>query len=122
MSGSRSRRKGAAFEREIAGRFAEAMHGAEVKRGLQYRTGEEVPDVDAPGLWIETKRGKKPNLRGALRQAARDASKGRIPIAVVRDDRAAKAKDRDEQVGTVVLVELDDFLEMLEGWWRHEQR
>jgi len=83
------------------------MPGAEVRRGLQSRSGDEVPDVDCPVFWVEAKRGRKPNVRGALKQAIDAAPKGRIPIAVVRDDRAAP----------FVVLLLDDFLELIEQWW-----
>ena len=42
MSGARSRRKGARWERELVHRFREAMPGAKVRRGLQCRGGDEV--------------------------------------------------------------------------------
>ena len=112
MTGTMSRRKGARFEREMVHRFREAMPGAEVRRGLQSRGGEEVPDVDCPVFWLELKRGRKPNIRGALRQAIGDAPKGRIPVAIVRDDHAE---------ATVTLL-LEDFLELVAEWWegRHK--
>jgi len=40
MSGAHSRRKGAAFERELVHRFREVMPDAGIRRGLQFRTGE----------------------------------------------------------------------------------
>jgi hypothetical protein len=107
VSGARSRRKGASYERELVHRFREAMPGAEVRRGLQSRSGDEVADVEVPVFWVEAKRGKQPNIRAALRQAQAAAPKGRIPIGVVRDDRAE---------ATVTLT-LDDFLEFVREWW-----
>ena len=107
MSGVRSRRKGADYERALVHRFREVMPGAEIRRGLQSRSGEEVADVEVPVFWPELKRGKQPNIRAALRQAQAAAPKGRIPIAVVRDDRAE---------ATVTLT-LDDFLEFVREWW-----
>ena len=105
--GARSRRKGANFERELVHLFRDALPGAEVRRGLQCR-GEEVPDVDCPVFWVEAKRGKKPNVRGALRQACAAAPKGRIPLAIIRDDRE----------DAFVSLNLDDFLEIVGEWWR----
>lgn len=107
MSGLRSRRKGAQYERELVHRFREAMPGADVKRGFQYRAGEEAADVDCPVFWVESKRGKKPNVRAALKQASDAAPKGRIPLAVIRDDRAE----------AFVALSLDDFLEFVAQWW-----
>ncbi len=107
MSGARSRRKGANYERAMVHRFREAMPGAEVRRGLQYRSGDEVADVDCPVFWPELKRGKKPNVRAALRQARAAVPKGRVPVAVIRDDR---------QEPFVALL-LDDFLDLVGEWW-----
>ena len=106
MSGATSRRKGARFERELVHLFRAAMPGAEVRRGLQCR-GEEVADVECPVFWVEAKRGKKPNIRAALRQAMEAAPKGRMPITVVRDDRAE----------AMVTLLLDDFLALVSAWW-----
>lgn len=112
MGGAMSRRKGAGFERELVWRFREIMPGAEVKRGLQSRSGEEVADVDCPVFWIEAKRGKRPNVRGALRQAEADAPKGRIPVAVIRDDGEP----------AFVALSLEDFLDLVREWWEGRQR
>jgi hypothetical protein len=87
------------------------MPGAEVRRGLQCR-GEEVADVDCPVFWVEAKRGKKPNVRAALCQAMNAAPKGRIPLAVIRDDRAE----------AFVVLSLDDFLDLVSEWWERGQR
>ena len=107
MSGAHSRRKGARFERDMVHRFREVMPGAEIRRGLQCRSGNEVADVDCPVFWPELKRGKKPNVRAALRQALAAAPKGRVPVAVIRDDRQEP----------FVALELDDFLELIREWW-----
>ena len=107
MSGAMSRRKGAAYERELVHRFREAMPGAGVKRGLQQRSGAEVPDVDCPCFWIEAKRGRKPNPRAALKQAQDAAPKGRVPVAVIRDDRNE----------AFVVLSLEDFLDLVREWW-----
>jgi len=112
MSGARSRRKGAQWERELVRRFREVMPDADVRRGFQARSGEEAADVECPVFWIEAKRGKRPNIRAALRQANEASSVGRVPLAIVRDDRSE---------ATVTLA-LDDFLELVEEWWALRQR
>ncbi|PID38730.1 MAG: hypothetical protein CSB49_03990 [Proteobacteria bacterium] len=112
MSGATSRRKGARFERAMVHRFRDAMPDAEIRRGLQSRSGEEVADLDCPVFWPELKRGKKPNIRAALRQAIEAAPKGRIPIAIVRDDHAEE----------IVTLLLDDFLEFVSEWWTGRNR
>jgi hypothetical protein len=113
MSGARSRRKGASYERELAKLFREAMPGADIKRGLgQCRSAGEVADVDCPHFWVEAKRGKMPNPRAALAQANAAAPPGRIPIAVVRDDRAE----------AFVALSLEDFLDLVGEWWALRNR
>ena len=107
MSGARSLRKGRRFEQELVHRFREVMPGAEIRRGLQCRGGQEVADVDCPVFWPEAKRGKKPNVRAALAQALAAAPKGRVPLAVIRDDRQEP----------FVALRLDDFLDMVGEWW-----
>jgi hypothetical protein len=109
MSGRHSRNKGAQYERDVAKLFSEAMPGAEVKRGIgQTRSGSEVADVDCPIYWPECKRGKKPNPRAALAQAQEAAAKsGKLPVAVIRDDRAE----------AFVCLSIDDFLEMVKELW-----
>ncbi len=107
MNGRGSKRKGADWERELVLRFREVMPGGDVRRGLQSRGGQEVPDVDAAPFWIEAKRGRKPNIRGALKQVTSDAAPGRIPLTVIRDDRAAP----------IVALTLEDFLDLVSEWW-----
>jgi hypothetical protein len=107
MSGYSSRLKGARFERELVRRFQEIMPGASIRRGLQYRSGREVADVDCPVFWIEAKRGRKPAVRGALQQACETAPQGRIPLAIIRDDFAE----------LFVVLPLDDFLRFAGEWW-----
>ena len=107
MSGAHSRRKGATFERALVHRFREVMPDAEIKRGLQYRTGEEAPDVDVPCFWLEAKHHHRTNVRAALKQAIEAAPAGRWPVAVCKDD----------QVEPMVVMQLEDFLELVAEWW-----
>lgn len=100
------RRKGHGFEREVAAAFREVF-GDEVRRGLQYRDGADCPDVVVPCFWVECKRGKRTNLKAALRQAQEVSGKGVWPIAVCRDD-GEKA---------TVTMSLEDFLDLLKEWW-----
>jgi hypothetical protein len=108
MSGLHSRRKGANYERELVHRFREVMPGAAIRRGLQSRSGGEVPDVECPVFWIEAKRGKKPNVRAALEQAITAAPEGNVPVAVIRDDKSE----------AFVALRLDDFLDFIQEWWQ----
>lgn len=107
------REKGARFEREVRKRFEEAMPGAKVKRGLQARGGDECPDVDAAGVFaVECKVGKAPPIRPALEQVLRDAPKGVIPMAAIKEDRREP----------FVVIMLDDFLEFVKDWWIETQK
>lgn len=112
MSGAKSRRKGATFERELVRAFRQVMPGAEIKRGLQYRSGEETCDVDLPCFWLEAKHHQRVNIKAALRQAFDTAPKGRWPIAVTKDDRQPP----------IASMYLDDLLELIEQWWLGQQR
>lgn len=112
MSGAHSRRKGAAFERYLVQRFREVLIGADVKRGLQYRSGVEAPDVELPCFFLEAKHHARTNIREALRQAIGNAPEGRWPIAVCKDDHATP----------IVAMELDDFLDLVREWWERGRR
>ena len=107
MSGRRSRNKGRVWERALVKRFREAMPDAEIKRGMQYRSGEEAPDVEMPCFWVEAKHHNRTNIKAALRQAIEAALKGRWPIAVCKDDHQPP----------VVAMLLDDFLDLVSEWW-----
>ncbi|HMA96875.1 MAG TPA: hypothetical protein VKP30_29525 [Polyangiaceae bacterium] len=111
MNGAGARRKGAQFERDMVLRFRETMPSADVKRGLQYRGGAEVADVDVPCFWPELKRHRRTNFREALRQAIDTCPSGRWPIAICKDDRDP----------AVVVMQLDDFLDLVREWWERRQ-
>lgn len=112
MSGARSRRKGAAFERELVRRFREIMPDAGVRRGLQYRAGQEASDVEMPCFWVEAKHHHRTNVRAAMRQAIDACPPGRWPIAVCKDDHATP----------LVTMQLEDFLELVGEWWERRDR
>ena len=112
MSGLRSRRKGAAWERALVRMFREVMPRAEIRRGLQSRSGQEVPDIEVPCLWIEAKRHRRTNIKAALRQAMETSPKGRWPVAVCKDDHQP----------AVVAMQLEDFLDLVAEWWEARNR
>lgn len=111
--GASQRRKGHAWEREVARRFRETFGLDEkaVKRGLSQPrggTGEE-PDVVLPpelGWWIECKVGARVNPIGALEQARAgiaEAKSSARPLAVCKPDRRTP----------VVTLDLDAFLALI---------
>lgn len=104
--GKSQREKGKRFEREVARRFRDVLPGYDVRRGFQSRRGSDAPDVDVPKFWVEAKVGARTNPRAALAQAI-EATDGRIPVAVCKDDR----KD------PVVMMRMDDFLDFVLDWW-----
>lgn len=107
-----SRRKGHDFERDIVRQVREAMPGAEVERGLQYRDGEGVADCRMPVFHLECKVGKQQSPRAALAQATRDAERGKVPLAVVKDDRKEP----------FIVMGWPDFVEFLREWWARRDK
>lgn len=107
MSGARSRRKGAAWERELVTLFEQAMPNAGARRGLQFRAGQEAADVELPHFWLEAKHHHRTNIRAAMRQAIDSAPPDRWPLAVCKDDR----------VTPLATMRLDDFLRLVHEWW-----
>jgi len=107
----RAREKGAAWEREVAKLFNEAMPGANAKRGLsQARSGSEVADVDLPWFWVEAKHRKHLTAQAALRQALEACSgSGKIPIAALKPQRER----------AFVCLYLDDFLTLARIVWHY---
>ena len=106
--GKASRTKGHSFERKLAKIFMSAL-GIPFKRGIQFRYGaKEGCDVEGSSIFhIEAKRHKLCNIRAALRQAEADCAedgKGRIPIAVTKDDRGP----------ILVTLNLEHFLPMMQ--------
>ncbi len=111
--GGASRRKGHDWERDVARRFGEVFGAEAVRRGFQYRDGADAPDVVTPVFWIECKRGKRTDPKGALTQAF-EASLGKAlwPLAVCKNDKTPP----------LVAMHLEDFLELVEEWWRARSR
>ena len=101
-----SRQKGIRFEQEIAA-FLRPVY-PDAHRGIQAR-GEEAADVVIPDFWIECKRKRAPDIRAAFEQARLGARVfGKIPLAITRKDRGR----------TLVTMDLDCLLAMLERWIR----
>lgn len=97
-----AKRKGSNFEREIARRLRAVF--PEAKRGFQFRSRNEAPDVDVPHFWIECKRMRLTQPRAALADAKACAPAGRWPLAVCKDDREP----------AFVAMYFDDFIALLE--------
>lgn len=100
--GMKSKRKGAAGERDAAQFLRE--HGfMDAQRGRQYHGGPDSPDVlGVPGLHIEVKRTETLRLYNALEQAQRDASGIEFPVVMHR--RNARK--------WVCILDAEDFFEI----------
>jgi len=105
---SKSQRdKGNAWERKVAAMLRDIY--ADARRCWQRQVDHQQPDVTAGPWWIEAKVGKKSNPRAALEQAEKDCPGGRIPAAIIKDDRKRP----------FVVLRLDDWLDFVR---EHEER
>ncbi|WP_321024592.1 hypothetical protein [Eisenbergiella porci] len=96
-----SKRKGAAGERELAGKLRD--YGFTTRRGQQYCGANGDADVvGLPGIHIECKRVERLNLYDAMAQARKDASPGEVPAVFHRRDRCE----------WLVTMPLDDWIKM----------
>lgn len=119
---SLSRRKGAAWQAELARRWrAIGLYGdAHSTQGAQTRSGRQLgktpPDVDGTPWWVEAKHRRAADPVGALKQAEREreaAGDERPAIAVVRPHGCGPAD-------AVVAMRLETFERLIlaqrEGW------
>jgi uncharacterized protein (DUF2345 family) len=87
------RDKGKRGELEVANLFKAAGFDARRPAGQSF-AGSDAADVAVhrlPHLWVECKRGKKTNVRAAIRQAETACKSEQWPIAVTRDDQEKQA-------------------------------
>lgn len=96
-----SKRKGAQFERQLAGLLRE--YGYDCRRTAQYcgKTGEAADVVGLPGLHIEAKHQERMNLYDWMGQAVRDAKSG-LPAVFHKKNHA----------DILVTMRLPDFMEI----------
>jgi len=103
------RRKGAQGERELAAFLRELLpeHADGIRRTAPMQAGDPsaAPDVSCPGLWIECKRGKRPNAMAAHRQAVDAAGEG-VPIAMTRADHGV----------WIATLTVDDLIRLCRAW------
>jgi len=92
LGGKRSRDKGAEFERRTANTLKSVF--AESRRGVgQTHSGSNSADVEGTHFWVECKKGARPNIQGAFKQAQK--AKDERPVLVV------SMKDRDQPLYTL---------------------
>lgn len=112
MNGAGCRRKGHDFEREMARVLAEVFGAENSRRGIQYRSGSEVPDVEVPAFWVECKRGRRTSIRAALLQACEACHEKKWLLAICKDDNER----------AIASMYLEDFLDLLREWWTTRQK
>lgn len=96
-----SRRKGAAFERKIAGILRE--YGYKGRRGQQYSGANGDADVvGLPGIHIEAKAVERLNIYDALYQSKRDSRKGEIPVVI----------HKKNHCNVLITMELEQFMDI----------
>ena len=87
-------------------RVAELLGGQRIP--VSGRTRGDCPDVEHPTLSIECKNRKKLPawIEDAMKQAEASAKDGRLPVAVLHQDRTPYAE-------SLIVLRLDDFTEYL---------
>ena len=99
-----SRRKGAEFERKIAGLLRD--YGYEGRRGQQYCGANGDADiVGLPGIHIEAKAVEKLNIYDAMNQSKKDARKDEIPVVIHKKNKRK----------ILVTMEFENFMELYQA-------
>lgn len=97
-----SRRKGADFERKLAGLLREYGY-SDSRRGQQYSgINGDADVVGLPYIHIEAKAVEKLNLYDAMEQSKRDARPDEIPVVIHKKNRR----------NILVTLELEEFMKM----------
>jgi len=117
--GARSRRKGAAWERELAGRFRAL--GIYALRNLEeVRSGNSGDLMLRIPLSVQAKVGARPPIYEAVTQAQEAAGDQDVPVAMIRRNGAGSRPPDD-----LAVMPLDSFFEIVgalveAGIWREE--
>lgn len=103
--GKMSRDKGKRGERELASKLRE--YGYEARRGVQYKGGEDSPDViGLPLIHIECKRTERLDLYGSIDQSKRDSGENEMPVVMHRKNHCE----------WVVIQPLEDWINLYREW------
>lgn len=95
-----SKQKGKRAELEVAALLR--SHGYDAKRGVQYKGGQDSPDVlGLDGVHIEVKHVERLNIHEAMAQADRDSGDN-MPVVVHRRNRTP----------WLVTMHIEDFLRL----------
>ena len=112
--GKASRDKGARGEREAAAVLRRLGLFPNAQRAYhQSRDGGDAADLEGTGaLWVEVKRGKRPNIPKAWSQAAEEsAGADQVPVAMTRQDRGR----------WLVTVAVEDLKVLAMEVWAHDE-
>ena len=102
-----SKRKGAAFERTLAGKFRE--YGYQARRTAQYcgNTGDASDVVGLPGIHVEAKHQEQMRLYDWMAQAKRDSrNSGNLPAVFHKKNHAE----------ILVTMTMDDWMRLYQAW------
>lgn len=105
-----SRRKGAEFERRLAGMLRD--YGYDCRRGQQYCGANGDADVvGLPGIHIEAKAVERLNLYDAMAQSKHDARSGELPVVMHKKNNCK----------VLVTMELEDFMTIYRDYEDHDK-
>lgn len=113
-TGRKSKRKGAAGEREAAACIQKYFPGSSCHRGRQYHGGPGTPDVvtNIEGLHLEIKRTESLSIYTAMEQAKKDA-KDAVPVVLHR-------RSHKEWLAVVELPRLPELIQVLQPYLKGE--
>tara|TARA_R100001244_G_scaffold2951_3_gene4254 strand:- start:1891 stop:2286 length:396 start_codon:yes stop_codon:yes gene_type:complete len=113
MSGAKSRRKGAVWEREVSSILTTLTGVGCARRLRQYQIGGSDIETELP-IAVECKTGYRINASKALQQVQDAAEMGELPFVWVKQNKKGGSPSR------YVIVHEDDFLpillDYLRGW------
>ena len=108
--GARSRRKGHAYERELARRFGDEAGCPAVRNLEEVRSGNSGDLVFTHGdpLCVQAKVGGRPSVWNAVKEAEEAAGPGIHPVAIVKRNGSGSRPAVE-----LACMPLDDFLELV---------
>lgn len=100
-----SRKKGASYERHVAGLFK--SEGYDARRGQQFcGINGDADVIGIPGIHIECKAVERLNLYDWMAQAKRDAREGEIPVVIHKKNYCAD----------LVTMEFENWIKLYREW------
>lgn len=109
--GKANRRKGKAYEREVANELKEAIGDESIRRGLQTRGGGEASDVITEDYFIEAKSRLQINVFAVLKEAEDDYAKATASFKAKKGQTVIAVCKRPQEK-SIVVMRLTDFAAM----------